>query len=235
MDRSKYELWRFSNVGSLESLLSLEELHEKQNIFMTKQSSTAWLYYNIHTSGVLGLKSFRAGERIQLHQGLTTELSDNKGQRGESGTNQNTAHSPCSYSCLFSNLEVKIELYFGKKEIWNLPPAAASGVKANRQDQQDQGPSEVPAQNTSLSQHFFWLLQAVHTPHCESHIVKLLQQSGASAWKLQNLDSQYRSKSCHWSVPRSPNICTVTSLSETQETCHTVEIRTWISIQGISL
>lgn len=37
-------LWRFSDVGSLESLTSLEELQEKRNRFITKQSSTAWLY-----------------------------------------------------------------------------------------------------------------------------------------------------------------------------------------------
>lgn len=37
-------LWRFSDAGSLESLMSLEELHEKQKSFITKQSGTAWLY-----------------------------------------------------------------------------------------------------------------------------------------------------------------------------------------------
>jgi len=37
-------LWRFSDAGSLESLSNREELHKKQNSFITKQSSTAWLY-----------------------------------------------------------------------------------------------------------------------------------------------------------------------------------------------
>lgn len=63
------------------------------------------------------MKSFRARARTQLHMGLTTELADKNGE-GAGGEEAQTRtllfpHVPIPVS----NMEVKIELSFGGREI----------------------------------------------------------------------------------------------------------------------
>lgn len=129
-----------------------------------------------------------------------------------------------------SNMEVKTELSFGEREIWNLPPAAVSGVNADRQNQQG---SVSSLSSHPFLQHFFWLLQAIHTPCCESHIVKHPQQSPASAQKLQNLNRQ---SSLIPVIDLSQDLQTHAQLPHCLKLGNpaTVEVVTGISTQGIT-